>query len=180
MDSAAPQAPELITPATIVRGTEVAYYLICPRKLWLFSHGIRMEPFSDTVYIGKLLSQMRFPREKYKEVEVVEGSKFDFIKFGDEIIIHEVKKSRKLDHAHKLQVKFYIYQLRRLGINCRTAVLHYPKAMRKEEVELSPQDERAIENAIGQIRKIKSMPAPPPAKKKGYCRSCAYYEFCFI
>ena len=164
----------------IVRGTEVAYYLICPRKLWLFSHGLRMEPFSDTVFIGKLLSEMTFRREKHKEVEIVEGSKFDFIRFGDEIIIHEVKKSRKLNHAHRLQVKFYIYQLRRMGINCRTAIIHYPKAMRKEDVELDERDEKEIGKAIKEVRKIKVMKAPPPVKKKSYCRTCAYYNFCFI
>jgi len=52
--------------------------------------------------------------------------------------------------------------------------------MRKEDVELDERDEKEIGKAIKEVRKIKVMKAPPPVKKKSYCRTCAYYNFCFI
>jgi CRISPR/Cas system-associated exonuclease Cas4 (RecB family) len=35
-------------------GTQINYLLICPRKLWLFSHHIEMERESDQVALGQL------------------------------------------------------------------------------------------------------------------------------
>ncbi|MCM8807893.1 MAG: CRISPR-associated protein Cas4, partial [Candidatus Omnitrophica bacterium] len=40
-----------------ITGTQVAYYIVCKRKLWLFSHQIEMEEFSDYVLIGKIISE---------------------------------------------------------------------------------------------------------------------------
>ena len=35
-------------------GVEVSYYIVCKRKLWLFSNYLQFEEFSDYVEIGKL------------------------------------------------------------------------------------------------------------------------------
>ena len=42
-----------------IKGIEVSYYIVCIRKLWLFSHGIDFERFSDDVEIGKIISELR-------------------------------------------------------------------------------------------------------------------------
>ncbi len=173
-------SPNSITSHDIVRGTEVAYYIVCKRKLWLFAHNITFEHTSDAVAIGRLISETSFKREHLKEVELSPGTRLDFVRFGDEIIVHEVKKSKKLDEAHKLQVKFYIYQLRKLGLNVQKAVLHYPKSMRIEEVFFTKEDEKLIAEALKNISSIKNRPTPPPVEPKPYCKSCAYFQFCFI
>ncbi len=161
-----------------IKGVEVAYYIVCKRKLWLFSRGISFEEFSDDVEIGKIISESFFKREKLKEVEL--GSfKIDFIKVKDEIIVNEVKKSRKLEEAHIWQTKFYIYQLQKMGINCRFGVIHYPKLLKKVEVELGEDDKAKIDDAILSINRIKSSKSLPEVIKKEYCKRCAYYEFCF-
>ena len=41
-------------------GTQVNYYLICKRKLWLFSRGLEIEEISDLVLLGKLLHERGF------------------------------------------------------------------------------------------------------------------------
>ena len=38
-------------------GTEMNYYFVCERKLWLFSKGITMESESEAVAIGKVLHE---------------------------------------------------------------------------------------------------------------------------
>jgi CRISPR-associated exonuclease Cas4 len=53
-----------------IRGTEVAYYIICKRKLWLFCNSIDFERFSEYVELGKIISETFFKREKMKEVEI--------------------------------------------------------------------------------------------------------------
>jgi len=168
----------LIDETLTIKGVEVAYYIVCKRKLWLFSHRIDFERFSDYVEIGKIISEEFFKREKLKEIEIG-SSKIDFIKVGDEIIVNEVKKSRKLEEAHIWQTKFYIYTLQKLGINSKRGIIHYPKLLKKIDVELCEDDKKRIKEAISQIKEIKNLETLPEVKEKPYCKKCAYYEFCF-
>lgn len=162
-----------------ITGTQIAYYIVCKRKLWLFSHQIEMEKYSDYVSIGKLISEESFKRERFKEISIGETLKIDFIKIGEEIVVHEVKKSKKLEDAHIWQVKFYIYSLRKIGVNCNTGVIHYPKLMRKIEVKFSPEDLQKIEMIIYNLKYLLKGNIPPPIKLS-YCKKCAYYQFCYV
>ena len=163
-----------------ITGTQVAYNIVCKRKLWLFAHHIQTEKFSDYVALGKLISEYSFRRETHKEVLIGDAFKIDFIKIGDEIIVHEVKKSKKLEEAHIWQIKFYIYSLKKLGLNSKRGVIHYPKLMRKIEVEFEEKDKREIEKALEEIEDIKTLKYPPPIIDKPYCKKCAYHNFCYI
>lgn len=162
-----------------ITGTQIAYYIVCKRKLWLFSHQIEMEKYSDHVSIGKLISEESFKREKFKEIEIGGTIKIDFIKVGNEIIVNEVKKSKKLEDAHIWQVKYYIYSLRKLGVNCNKGIIHYPKLMRKIEIELKEKDEVKIERISKEIANLKNEKIPSKINAK-YCKTCAYYQFCYI
>ncbi len=173
-------APADLAPEDLaVTGTQVAYWIVCHRKLWLFSHYLEMERFSDFVEMGRLLSLERFRREGKREVTL--GSiKIDFIRVGDEVVVHEVKHSRALEEAHIWQVKYYLYALQNLGIPARKGVIHYPRQMRTLEVDLQPADRERIQEALAGIREILQRDRPPEVERKPYCRTCAYYLFCFI
>ena len=158
-------------------GTQIAYYAVCKRKLWLFSHQISFEKYFDYVELGKLIDEEAFKKEKYKDIELGDV-KIDFIKTKDGIVVHEVKKSRKLEPAHIWQVKFYIYKLKKLGINCSSGIIHYPKLFKKIEVKFVEEDERIIENFKKEINQILNSPLPPTIQKP-YCKNCSYYEFCY-
>ncbi|MGB9677974.1 MAG: CRISPR-associated protein Cas4 [Candidatus Ratteibacteria bacterium] len=162
-----------------ITGTEVAYYIVCKRKLWLFSHGIELERFSDYVEIGKVISETYFKREKFKEIEM-DSFKIDFIKVGSGIIVNEVKKSKKLEDAHIWQTKFYIYQLQKYGIDCKKGIIHYPKLLKKLEVEFNEEDKIKIETAMREIENIERQEKPPEVINKPYCKNCAYYQLCYI
>lgn len=162
-----------------ITGTQIAYYIVCKRKLWLFSNKIEMEKYSDYVNIGKLISEDSFKREKFKEIEIGDTIKIDFIKINDEVIIHEIKKSRSLEEAHIWQVKFYIYSLKKLRVNCDKGTIHYPKLMRKVDVRLNDEDISFIEKTISEIKTLLKGEVPSVINKP-YCKKCAYYEFCYL
>lgn len=162
-----------------VTGTQIAYNIVCSRKLWLFTHQIEMEKFSEYVEIGKIISEQYYKREK-KEILIGDTIKVDFLKIGDEVIVNEIKKSKKLEDAHIWQVKFYIYTLQKLGINSKKGIIRYPKLMRKVEIEFTEEDRKIIENMLSEIIKIKNYEKPPAVINKKYCKKCAYYEFCYV
>ncbi len=155
-------------------GTQVNYYFVCKRKLWLFSHDLQMERTSDLVDLGKLLHETSYPR-KAKEIELG-PIKIDFLTQGCEV--HDIKRSRKLERAHVGQMLYYLYYLKRRGIEA-VGVLDYPRSRRREKVELTPEKEKELEEVLEEMREILSQPAPPPAEKRPRCRRCSYYEMCW-
>jgi CRISPR-associated exonuclease Cas4 len=60
---------------------------------------------------GKLIGETSYPQraEKYSEIEIL-GSKIDYYDRTKKVI-HEVKKSDKMEEAHAWQVKYYIWLL---------------------------------------------------------------------
>jgi len=49
-------------------GTQINYYFVCIKKVWYFVHDIQMEQNSDAVYLGKLIHETSYEREK-KEID---------------------------------------------------------------------------------------------------------------
>ncbi|MDQ7083118.1 MAG: CRISPR-associated protein Cas4 [Aquificota bacterium] len=158
------------------RGTQVAYAVVCERKLWLFSRGISLEHTSDRVSMGRFVDRTYFEGEEGFQDAYVS---IDFIKTGKEIVVHEVKLSRSLEEAHLLQVKYYIYYLKNLGLNVRKGVIHYPKLRKVKEVSFSEEDRKLIEETLSRIKEVLSRDSPPPPVDKPYCRKCAYFEACY-
>lgn len=163
-----------------VTGTKVAYYFICRRKLWLFSKGLNLENISGNVDVikGKILHDNRFRRESNKEF-AFDTVKIDFLRFGDQVFVHEIKKSKKFEEAHIWQLKYYIFLLRRREINCSSGVIHYPAAMRKTEVNWDEKDDVRMERALKDISQTTKEPFPPATLNKKICSRCAYLDFCY-
>lgn len=57
---------KISSPELIYTGTQVNYYLVCKRKLWLFSRNFEMERSSDLVLLGKLLHAVKAYKLKYQ------------------------------------------------------------------------------------------------------------------
>ena len=164
-----------------ITATEVAYYIICQRKLWLFVKGVNYERESELVALGRLLDETSYKRSR-KDTNPFEGLTFklDFLTKDGKPIVHEVKHSNKLEEAHELQVKFYLWALKKLGLEPLKGILHYPKQMVVKEVFLTPEEEKVIEEVLKEVEGIKKLPKPPKVEKKSYCKRCAYYEYCFV
>ena len=160
-------------------GTHFNYYQICRRKLWLFANGINMESTSDTVYDGKLIHEGSYPQrsERYEEIEI-EGVKVDYFD-AKRRIIHEIKRSDKIEQAHEWQVKYYIYVFERNGIEGCTGLLEYPTLRQTQAVELNDADREQIRKMETDIVRIIEADQCPALEKKRICRNCSYYDFCF-
>jgi CRISPR-associated exonuclease Cas4 len=160
-------------------GTQFNYYLICHRKLWLFSNGINMESTSDLVYEGKLLHESSYPQrsERYQEIEMG-GIKIDYYDPRKKVI-HEIKKSDKHEDAHEWQVKYYIYVLEEAGIEGVTGMLEYPKLHKTSEVYLTMPDRDAIREMIIRINEIIKDERCPERIKINKCKNCSYFDFCW-
>lgn len=162
-----------------ITGTHFNYYQVCKRKLWLFANGINMEHSSDLVFEGKLIHDNSYPQRssKYEEIEL-DGIKVDYYESGRKVI-HEIKKSDKIEHAHEWQLKYYIYVFERNGIEGVTGLLEYPVLRRTHEVVLSETDRQQIEEIETDIRCIVDDVNCPPLQKRGVCKNCSYFDFCF-
>jgi CRISPR-associated exonuclease Cas4 len=160
--------------------THINYFMVCPRKLWLFSNGISMEHTSDTVAKGKLIHETSYPQraELYTELEI-DGSVIDFYDARNKII-HEVKKSGSIETAHAWQVKYYLWLLKRNGIDGAKGIIEYPKLRETTRVELTDEDVSYLEKTVAAIGQLTASETAPPRIEKKICKSCSYYEFCYI
>lgn len=163
----------------MLSGTHFNYYLVCKRKLWLFANGINMEHTSDLVFEGKLIHEDSYPQRsgEYEEIEM-DGIKVDFYD-PKRKVIHEIKKSNKVEVAHEWQLKYYIYVFEQNGIENVTGVLEYPTLRKTQKVILSDVDREHIKKMETEILRIISDSDCPPLQKKGICRNCSYFDFCY-
>lgn len=163
-----------------ITGTHFNYYQVCKRKLWLFANGLNMEHTSDLVYDGKLIQETSYPQrsERYEELEMG-GIKIDFYDARNKII-HEIKRSDKVEIAHEWQVKYYIYVLEKTGVEGVSGILEYPTLRHTARVMLSDDDRVKIEEMEKDIEKIVQSETCPPVINAKLCKSCSYYEFCYV
>ena len=162
--------------------THIAYFHLCHRKLWLHANGIRMENATDNAYVeeGKLICETTYQRrpQRWKELDldVLKIDHFDPVTNT----IREVKKSPKLEHTHVAQVKYYLYALKRRGIEGATGIIEYPKQRKTTTVNLSDADRQEIIGWEAEIERIVQLPVCPALVKKSYCSTCAFRDFCFV
>ncbi|PKP58006.1 MAG: CRISPR-associated protein Cas4 [Candidatus Altiarchaeales archaeon HGW-Altiarchaeales-1] len=157
-------------------GTQINYYIVCPRKLWLFTKNIEMEHTSDLVYEGKLIHENSYER-KEKEIQIG-NIKIDFMEKGSGLVICEVKKSKKIEKAHFYQILYYLYYLKNLGINAKGTIT-YPLLRKREEISLTKENEEEISEILNKIKELLALKDPPLLEKKKICNKCSYYDFCF-
>ena len=162
-----------------ITGTHFNYYQVCKRKLWLFANSISMEHTSDLVYEGKLIHEEAYPQRssRYEEIEI-DGIKVDYYDVAHRVI-HEIKKSDKVEVAHEWQLKYYIYVFERNGLTGVTGVLEYPTVRKKDTVSLSNIDREMIHQMEEDIARIIDSDICPSLEKKRICKNCSYFDFCY-
>jgi CRISPR-associated exonuclease Cas4 len=158
-----------------VSGIKINYFLICQRKLWLFDKKITMEYTSDKVLSGKILHENSYQDVKSKEVLIDNLISIDII---EQFNIREVKSSDKMEDADRIQILYYLFYLKKIGID-RKGIINYPKQRKREFLELTQDDETKIIDILQKIKLVLSKQKPPPVIDKPYCKKCAYFEFCY-
>lgn len=160
-----------------ITGIMMYYYGICHKRLWYMKRGLSMEEESELVSIGKMVDKSSYSRQK-KHVMIDNIINIDFLKDWD--VIHEVKKSDRLEEASILQIKYYIHVLRSKGVNIEKGILDYPRLRKRTKIQYKESDKREIEKIIKDIKRIINLEVPPKGVNRSYCKKCSYYELCFI
>lgn len=160
-----------------ITGVMVYYHEICKRKLWYFYHGIQMEHENENVKIGKILDEETYKRDD-KHINIDNVINIDFIRSSG--VLHEIKKSRKIEEAGVLQVKYYLYYLKKKGVSDIKARIDYPLLKQSLEIKLTSEDEKEIEFVLEDINKIVESDVPQKSVKRNICKSCAYYDLCYV
>jgi CRISPR-associated exonuclease Cas4 len=158
-------------------GTQIAYYFLCERKLWLFTHKIDMEQNSDIVAMGKFISESTYER-KNKEIQI-DNIVLDNYDHKTKTI-HEVKKSDKMEETHIWQLKYYISVLKEKGIEEVKGKIDYPKLRQTVDVELTERDKEMLSKIKSDIIKILAQEKPPEVINKPFCKKCSYYDLCYV
>ena len=84
-----------------------------------------MEHTSDTVADGKLLHETSYPQRAEKNTEITLSAIYEGIELFGKIdfydpkqkVVHEIKRSDKIEIAHEWQVKFYLWLLLLNGVD---------------------------------------------------------------
>jgi CRISPR-associated exonuclease Cas4 len=161
-----------------ITGTLIWYYYVCKREVWLMSRELTPEQDNSFIEIGRILHHDSYPREK-KEI-IVGNIKLDIIKKEKgQIVVAEIKKSSRFEKPARMQLAFYLYRLKEMGIETRGELL-IPKEKKRISVELNENTEEEIKRAFIEIKDIISQDVGPQPVKNAFCHNCAYREFCWI
>lgn len=160
-----------------VNGTLVWYYFICKREVWLMSHSISPDQDDENIDLGRFIHENSYSR-KTKEVSIG-NIKVDIVEEKDGyVMIGEVKKSSRYMESARNQLAYYLLQLERNGIKGK-GTLMFPKERKREEIELTDEVIKNLEQVETEILRICNQPFPPQPIKINFCNKCAYREFCW-
>lgn len=160
-----------------ITGMQVYYYFVCHRKLWYFSNEIRFESENEDVRLGKIIDETTY-KNKTKHIMIDNIINIDYVE--EHNILHEVKKSKNIEQASIWQLKYYIYYLKSKGVSGLKGKIDYPLLKQSVGVELTEEDEVTLKGVLKDITDINSLDRAPQCEPKKFCKSCAYYSFCYI
>ncbi|HHY39318.1 MAG TPA: CRISPR-associated protein Cas4 [Clostridia bacterium] len=158
-------------------GSLVQAFFICPREVWLMSRQICPDEDNVHLEIGRLISRQSYERER-KEVRLGHLA-IDLVRRGDrQFIIGEVKKSSRAREAARMQLAFYLYELREMGIEAEGELL-FPEERRRERVILNEKLAQEVAEVKVRISALIALEKPPAPARIPYCAKCAYDELCW-
>ncbi|RMG34307.1 MAG: Dna2/Cas4 domain-containing protein [Methanobacteriota archaeon] len=173
----------------IIAAVHIAYYMACPRRMWLFHYHIRMEHSSDLVYTGKIIEENSYQQRSEQNRQLELRARFDtgtelvgIIDYFDPVsrIIYETKKSYKKEEAHIAQVRFYQLLLKENGLEDVRAVIEYPLLRKSVKVpSLDIVAESRLREDLRTIIRLLRCGRCPQLLRDNLCRQCAYFEYCY-
>lgn len=136
--------------------------------------------------MGKHIHEVSYQREN-KEIDIDGTIVLDWFdaKRG---IVHEVKKSDKMETAHEWQILYYLYYLQQKGMRVATyegdegivGELNYPALRTKKSIILTQEKEQELTTRIlPDIERILSVEELPGTQEWKVCKSCSYSEMCY-
>jgi CRISPR-associated exonuclease Cas4 len=141
------------------------------------SHQLIPDQENSNIDIGRFLHEESYKRDK-KEISLGNIIIDVMKKENGELIVGEVKKSSRFKESARMQLLYYLKELKDKGIVAK-GVLMFPKEKEREEIELTKEDEKELDKVVRDILRIIYLDKPPKAIKNKYCKKCAYSELCF-
>ena len=161
-----------------ITGTLIWYAMICEREVWLMAHEIEPDRDDARLEWGRFLSEITYPRSRTREISLP-GMKLDLVeRDGPRLVVGEVKTSSRFVDAARMQVLYYLWRLREMGVEAE-GELRFPEERRRLTVRLDAEGEEALRQVMTRVQAILAQPTPPPPTRIRYCRTCAYREFCW-
>ncbi len=136
-----------------------------------------MEFNSDTVAVGRFISENSYKREDH-EIKI-DGISLDYFN-RQKKVIHEIKKTDKMEMLHVRQVQYYIYVLESKGVFDVTGIIDYPRMKKRLRVKLTDKEREVFARIIPEIEAIVNLETPPEVIHKKFCRRCSYFELCYV
>lgn len=158
-----------------VTGVMMQYYEVCERELWFDSRNVEIDRDNAAVARGTRVDDEAYS-EKRRHVSIDGTIAVDVLDDGR---VMEVKPSSALVEPAKLQLLYYLWYLKHVVGVDRDGVLAHPRERRREDVELTPENEARVEDAIRGVVDVVERDSPPAATEKPFCESCAYHDFCW-
>ena len=161
-----------------VNGTLINYYMHCPRQCYLHAHRLNLENNSEDVKVGKALHESKYMNDDNAEISI-ENIRLD--KLTKEYLT-ETKKSDADVEASRWQLIFYLYTLKKKGIERKGKLEFFQKNKEKKIViiELDSQIENELLMKINEIKNLLNNEKVPDIIEMRHCKKCAYYEYCYI
>lgn len=163
-----------------ITGTIVNYYFHCKRQCYLFANRINLEDNSEDVRIGRVLHEIKAKDGKNTEIKY-ENMVLDKISSK---YIEEYKKSDSDTEAARMQLLFYLKNLKEKGITKEGKLIYEEKnkkATRKTEIiKLDEQNLEKLNKCMEKIEELINQEEVPKAEKDKKCKRCAYYDYCYL
>ncbi len=160
-----------------IGGSLLASFLVCQRQAWLSYHGIEGDHDNDFLREGTYIHEEAYKRNKNSQT--IGGSNIDTTKTKEgKLIIGEVKKSSHCIEAARMQLAYYLYELKEVGVEA-TGVLQFPQEKKTEEVVLTKELEEELKTYLEKLQEMFQIALPPKAIWKKYCETCSYCESCW-
>lgn len=157
-----------------IGGVHIKYLYHCHRQVWLFARGIRPEHLSQAVRRGEAVHETSYSR--FHEVDLG-AARIDHLD-GD-AWVHEIKSSRKPTPADQAQAIHYCYQLDRIGVPVRGAILHYPATRRTIRLPYTEAEAAQAQHDIQDVIEILQRATAPPRLERPRCAGCSYTDYCW-
>ena len=160
----------------LLSGTLIHYYATCPREAWLYSRKIHADQWDENILMGKALADIKEEQQLHK----FPFSNLHFDKIGKErghIMVTEYKKSMSNTQGAKMQLLFYMWQLK---TSLKLKVINGKVISGKKVifVEGSPENMKMIEELMNEVSLFLSQSTPPPFKEIKFCKGCGYRDYC--
>lgn len=166
------------TDPCMYRGTDVSYAAICRRRAWLSIHEVFITEGSDFVREGRYLSgktrksgtaQLQMGRNRMDNIDMS----------GNELVIHEYKRGRKLLKADEMQLSHYINCLKTRTDRDVKGILHMLSSKNIAEITLTNNRIDELKQIYSSIDMLRESDMPDAVRNEFCFHGCSFRDFCW-